>query len=290
MLHEAGPGGSRDGRLARGRPRWEGRARAYDDCMRPNAILEPRVTTSQRASPRPEARGSLSVVTGSPEAVYDTRVADALAFAAEKFACRTRKGTTTPYLSHLLAVTALVMEHGGTTDQAVAAILHDYLEDIPGASVEELRARFGDNVARLVRALSDAEDAEHKPPWRERKEAYLAKLAGEAPDVKLISAADKLHNTTTLLRDLRAHGTSTFERFKGKRDGTLWYHREVVAALRQGFSHPILDALEDIVRAVDAECGGVSPEAFPTASIPPPALRDSGPPRGGGGTGPATSY
>lgn len=203
--------------------------------------------------------------------MYDARMADALAFAAAKFCCRTRKGNGTPYLSHLLAVTALVMEHGGTPDQAIAAVLHDYLEDIPGASVGELEARFGANVAQLVRALSDAEDAEHKAPWRERKEAYLAKLASEPAEVKLVSAADKLHNATTLLRDLRVHGPETFERFKGKRDGTLWYHREVIGALRVGFDHPILDALDDVVRALEAECGGVSPEAFPTASVPPPA-------------------
>lgn len=197
-------------------------------------------------------------------------MADALAFAAEKFDRRTRKGSDTPYLSHLLAVTALVMEHGGSADQAIAAILHDYLEDIPGATADELTARFGANVAHLVRALSDAEDAEHKAPWRERKEAYLAKLAGEPVEVKLVSAADKLHNASTLLRELRVQGPGTFERFKGKRDGTLWYHREVIGALRVGFDHPILAALEDVVHSLEAECGGVSPEAFPSSSVPPP--------------------
>ena len=219
-------------------------------------------------------------MTAGTEPVYDARMADALAFAAEKFACVTRKGNGAPYLSHLLAVAALVMEHGGTPEQAIAAILHDYLEDIPGATAAELDARFGAHVTHLVRALSDAEDAEHKAPWRERKEAYLAKLASEPAEVKLVSAADKLHNATTLLRDLRVQGEATFERFKGKRDGTLWYHREVIGALRVGFDHPILASLEDVVRALEAECGGISPEAFPTASRPPPA---PSPP-------PATSY
>lgn len=227
--------------------------------------------------------------------VYDARMADALAFAAEKFCCRTRKSNDTPYLSHLLAVAALVMEHGGTTDQSLAAILHDYLEDIPGASADELAARFGGNVAQLVRALSDAEDAEHKAPWRERKESYLAKLAGETAEVKLVSAADKLHNASTLLRDLRVHGPETFDRFKGKRDGTLWYHREVIAALRVGFDHPIIDALDDVVRALEAECGGVSSEAFPTASVPPPSIPPPSPappsvPPASTPTWPVTSY
>ena len=196
-------------------------------------------------------------VTARPDPLYDARVGDALSFAAEKFARQTRKGAETPYLSHLLAVAALVMEHGGTPDQAIAAILHDYLEDIPGATAGELSERFGANVAHLVRALSDAEDAENKAPWRERKDAYLAKLRTEPAEVKLVSAADKLHNATTLLRDLRRHGVDTFERFKGKRDGTLWYHREVMLALRIGFDHPILDELEDVVRTLEAECGVV---------------------------------
>lgn len=187
--------------------------------------------------------------------LYDARMGDALAFVAERFARQTRKGNGTPYLSHLLAVSALVMEHGGSTEQILAAILHDYLEDIPGASFDEVSARFGLHVAELVRALSDAEDAQHKAPWRERKETYLRKLTGETAEVKLVAAADKLHNATTLLRDVRAHGEVTFERFRGKKDGTLWYHREVLVALRRGFDHPILGELEAVVGAIDAACG-----------------------------------
>jgi (p)ppGpp synthase/HD superfamily hydrolase len=188
------------------------------------------------------------------EPLYDARMADALTFVAERFARQTRKGNGTPYLGHLLAVAALVMEHGGTTEQTLAAILHDYLEDIPGASFDEVSARFGRRVAELVRALSDAEDAEHKAPWRERKVTYLAKLADEPAEVKLVAAADKLHNATTLLRDVRRHGRATFERFRGKEEGTRWYHREVVVALRRGFSHPILDELEAVVLDIERLC------------------------------------
>ena len=115
------------------------------------------------------------------EPFYDARLGDALKLAADAFAHVARKGTGIPYLSHLLAVSTMVMEHGGTPDQCIAAVLHDYLEDIHGASEVHLQERFGDNVALLVRALSDTTQAEHKEPWLERKQRYIAHLptAGE---------------------------------------------------------------------------------------------------------------
>lgn len=192
------------------------------------------------------------------EAFYDGRMGEALRFAAEAFARKSRKGTRVPYLSHLLAVAATVMEHGGSSDQAIAAVLHDYLEDIPGAAAAELEARFGPEVARLVVALSDALDAEHKGEWRGRKEAYLARLRVEDAAVKLVSAADKLHNTRCLVRDVRAAGDHAYARFKGKKDGTLWYHREVVVALAEGWEHPILGELRAAV--ADLTRGHVSSE------------------------------
>jgi (p)ppGpp synthase/HD superfamily hydrolase len=187
----------------------------------------------------------------SPYPLYDARMGDALAFAAERFCRQTRKGSSTPYLSHLLSVSALVMEHGGTTDQAIAAVLHDYLEDIPGASYDEVRERFGVVVADIVRGLSDTEDAEHKGPWRDRKEAFLRRLATEPEEVRLVCAADKLHNASTLLREVRERGDEAFARFRGKKDGTLWYQREALRVLRNGFDHPILDAFEEVIAAIE---------------------------------------
>jgi GTP pyrophosphokinase len=143
----------------------------------------------------------------------------------------------------------LVAEHGGDEDQIVAALLHDYLEDIPGASASEIEARFGARVRRMVEALSDA-TTQPKPPWEERKKSYLAKLRGEPHDVKLISAADKLHNAQSVRRDFLVVGEAVFGRFTASRDQTLWYYRSVVEALGEGWSHPLLDRLRDEVDAL----------------------------------------
>lgn len=179
---------------------------------------------------------------------YGPRVGEALRFAADAFATHERKGTGTPYLAHLLAVAAMVMEHGGDEDQIVAAVLHDYLEDIPNASVEHVEQRFGARVARLVCALSDSVAAAEKPPWAVRKERYLARLRHEPSEVKLISAADKLHNARSIVYDYRAMSDQVFERFTASRDQTLWYYREVVRALAYGFEHPLIERLREAVR------------------------------------------
>lgn len=153
-----------------------------------------------------------------------------------------RKSTPIPYVSHLFSVTALVAEFGGDEDQLIAAMLHDYLEDIPGASMQVLRDRWGDRVAELVLALTDTME-QPKPAWQQRKETYLAHLRHTPPDVRLISAADKLHNCRMIRRDLRTTGARAFQWFTGRRDGTLWYYQSVVEALGDGWSHPILVTL-----------------------------------------------
>lgn len=175
---------------------------------------------------------------------YDPRLDDALAFAAERFRFKARKAARVPYLSHLLAVTAMVMEHGGTPDQMIAAVLHDYLEDVPGASLGEIEDRFGKNVARLVDALSDSKDASRpKAPWTERKTAHLASLVKAEPDVKLICACDKLHNARSLIADQRRVGDEAFSRFNAPKPDTLWYYRAGLEALREGYDHEVLDEL-----------------------------------------------
>lgn len=189
------------------------------------------------------------------EPLYDARLADALAFAANAFAHVERKGSGVPYLSHLLAVTTSVMEHGGTPEQCMAAVLHDYLEDIEGSSVDELAARFGAEVAVIVRALSDTTQDEldaagRKPAWKDRKLRYLAHLEVATPQVKLVSAADKLHNATTIVRDRAVMGDAIFERFTPSKDETLWYYARVTDALAQGWNHAILDELRGVVRAL----------------------------------------
>lgn len=194
--------------------------------------------------------------TGSP--LYGERMGEALRYAAETFSRRARKGRSldgheVPYLSHLLSVTALVMEHGGDEEECVAAVLHDTLEDIEGASVEELETRFGARVATLVVALSDAIGPLHKAPWRERKESYLEHLRGAPASVKLVSAADKLHNVRCLRSDFHARGAQAFAPFKGGVDGTLWYYRAAVEALSSNYSHSIVDQLARTVDGLIAD-------------------------------------
>lgn len=187
------------------------------------------------------------------ETFYDARLGDALKLAADAFAHIPRKGTGIPYLSHLLAVSTMVMEHGGSADQCIAAVLHDYLEDIPGASEAALEARFGPNVATLVRALSDTTHSEHKEPWLERKQRYIAHLRTTSDEVRLICCADKIHNARSLLRDRRVLGDALFERFHATKEQTFWYYDEVVNALGEGWSHPLLEELrghvEELVRS-----------------------------------------
>jgi (p)ppGpp synthase/HD superfamily hydrolase len=177
---------------------------------------------------------------------YSERLDQALGLAAEAFRTHVRKGSGVPYLAHLLAVASSVADHGGDEEQIIAALLHDYLEDVDGASRDMLEARFGERVAELVLGLSDS-TTHPKPPWEERKQTYLARLAGESADLKLISAADKLHNATAILRDHRAVGEVVWDRFSASREQTLWYYREVVVALGQGWSHPLLDELSVVV-------------------------------------------
>jgi len=186
-------------------------------------------------------------------ALYSERVGEALKLAADSFAREIRKGTDgrgqTPiiYLSHLLQVSAWVAEHRGTEDQIIAAVLHDYLEDIDGASEDALREQFGGTVASYVPALSDT-TVQPKPPWKPRKEAYLSRLAAESADVKLISVCDKLHNASRILVDFLDIGNAVFDRFSATREETLWYYREVAFSLGDGWEHP---ALEDLKSTVD---------------------------------------
>lgn len=183
---------------------------------------------------------------------YGAKVGEALKFAADAFARRERKGSGIPYLTHLLAVATCVMEHGGDEDQIIAAVLHDYLEDIPGARVEELEAQFGARVAQMVSSLSDATDATNKAPWKPRKLRYLEHLRNEEAEVKLISAADKLHNARSILIDHRRMGDEVFSRFTASRDETLWYYREVAIALAHDFEHPLMDELRAAVAELHA--------------------------------------
>lgn len=162
------------------------------------------------------------------------RYGEALVYALALHRDQLRKQTQVPYVSHLLAVSALVLENRGDEEQATAALLHDALEDQGDrTSYAEITARFGDRVAEIVRACTDTEQTP-KPPWRERKERYLAHLAGAGPDVLLVSCADKVRNARSIVADLRELGEQTWGRFNAGRDGQLWYYRSLGEIFKAG--------------------------------------------------------
>jgi (p)ppGpp synthase/HD superfamily hydrolase len=172
-------------------------------------------------------------------------------FAAEKHAGQTRKASTIPYIAHLMGVASLVLEFGGDEDMAIAALLHDVVEDCGGAPMlKEVRRRFGSRVAKIVDGCTDS-DTDPKPPWRERKETYIRHLKTADAETRLVSAADKLNNVRSILSDYREVGESIWARFNGGRDGTLWYYR----ALVQEFRHKpnrLMRELELAVRELEA--------------------------------------
>lgn len=149
----------------------------------------------------------------------------AFKFAAEKHARQTRKASTIPYIAHLMGVASLVLEAGGDEDLAIAALLHDVVEDCGGAPMlKVVERRFGKRVAKVVDGCTDA-DTYPKPPWKQRKDQYIARLKNEDAGTRLVSAADKLNNIRSILSDYRAIGESVWARFNGGREGTLWYYR-----------------------------------------------------------------
>jgi len=193
--------------------------------------------------------------------VSPDRLAEVVRYVAQAHGEQTRKGSDIAYVSHLLAVAALVMEAGGTETQVLAALLHDTVEDCGGLPrLDDVREKFGADVAEIVRACSDSlvTDPTAKEEWRTRKERYLAGLHSEPPDVLLVSLADKLHNATVTLRDLRRDGAAAFEKFNGKRDGTQWYYRRLVTVFddwREELSpggRELLDELRAVVEQIDA--------------------------------------
>lgn len=191
-------------------------------------------------------------MTNSGTARLGPRFDDAFLFAAEKHAAQTRKRTDVPYISHLMSVAALVLEAGGDEDQAIAALLHDVVEDCGGEPMlEEVRGRFGDRVAKIVQGCTDAYAAP-KPPWKQRKLDYLELLRSADDDIRLVSAADKLHNVRTILTDYRREGDSVWDRFSGRRDGTLWYYRAVLEVLRAGRPNRLVDELQRVVTELES--------------------------------------
>lgn len=176
----------------------------------------------------------------------------ALLFASELHRDQVRKGTGIPYMSHLLSVSALVLKNGGDEDQAIAGLLHDAAEDQGGQpTLDAIEARFGERVARIVFDCSDSL-VEPKPPWRPRKEAYVASIAGKQEDSLLVSLADKTDNARAILGGYREIGDDVWARFTGKKDGTIWYYRSLSDLFLERVPGPLADELARTVSSFSA--------------------------------------
>lgn len=183
---------------------------------------------------------------------------EALELAVQVHGRDARKQSKVPVLAHLLGVCALVQHHGGTDDEAIAALLHDTLEDKPElVSAEDIEARFGEAVLKYVRVATDTPDGYAggtKPHWRERKEAYLRHVREADPSLLLVTVADKVDNLRALLADYARHGEPFFDRFNAPKADQVWYYRAAADAYRTaGFSGPLLAEMERLVGALEAE-------------------------------------
>lgn len=226
------------------------------------ALLAPELTASERtiaqvegwilgvsgkAKEGPRGAAKLEV---APSFRGGSRLSRAFEYARAAHGAQCRKGTNIPYISHLMSVSALVMEYGGDEDQAIAGLLHDIVEDCGPLHEAVIRETFGNRVADIVVACSDGvRDASgNKPPWRARKERYLSHLETADDDTLLVSACDKLHNARAIATDL-ARGHDVFARFTASREETLWYYEAFLRRFseRMGPAHPLVRELETAV-------------------------------------------
>lgn len=179
------------------------------------------------------------------------RFSSALAYANDLHRHQRRKGTGVPYVSHLLSVAALVMEAGGSEDECIAALLHDAVEDQGGAgTAEEIRHRFGAEVAQIVQSCS--EDKTPGRTWTQRKRSAVSKVAGLDESARLVLTADKLHNIRSVISEHANIGDVVWQRFGGGREGTLWYYRAMAEAIGEAGGSGLLPELRAAVENLEA--------------------------------------
>jgi adenosylhomocysteine nucleosidase len=192
------------------------------------------------------------------------RFQEALVYASQLHANQNRKASATPYISHLLGVTALVLEAGGDEDQAIAALLHDAVEDQGGMeTLVAIRRRFGERVARIVDGCTDAYQRP-KPPWKKRKVEYISHLRQAPEEVCLVSLADKVHNARAILADLRQQGGRTWDKFFGGREGTLWYYRALADVFQASGNDPLTGELARVVAEIERLAAPQGEQKAPT--------------------------
>jgi (p)ppGpp synthase/HD superfamily hydrolase len=190
--------------------------------------------------------------------VLTGRFEEALIYALRLHGSQVRKSSGIPYISHLIAVSGLTLEYGGGEDEAIAALLHDAVEDQGGqATRAEILLRFGPYVTAIVDGCTDT-DEDLKPPWRARKEAYIARLHTAPREVRLVSACDKLHNARSIVKDYRTHGEAVWSSFKGGREGTLWYYAAVRDALGSDGIDEVIGELNRVLAQLHALVAGRS--------------------------------
>jgi (p)ppGpp synthase/HD superfamily hydrolase len=154
-----------------------------------------------------------------------------------------------------MAVASLVLEAGGDEDMAIAALLHDVVEDCGGMPrLREVRRQFGPRVAKIVEGCTDS-FGDPKPEWMERKKGYLCEVKHADAETRLVSAADKLHNVRTILADYRQHGEAIWTRFSGKKEGTLWYYRALSDEYRRRSPNRTTRELEIVVAELERAVG-----------------------------------
>ena len=180
------------------------------------------------------------------------RFVGAVEFANELHGDQIRKGTTVPYISHLLIVSGIVLQHGGSEDEAIGALLHDTVEDCGGKPVmDRIHKRFGDKIVDLVDGCSE-KDIQPKPPWLERKKSYIENIKSSTPSVRLITCADKIHNASSIILEYRKVGEKVWDRFKGNKTETLWFYSSFIEAMQAaGENRPILNELILVVNELE---------------------------------------
>jgi len=184
-----------------------------------------------------------------------SRFDEAFRYAHEVHADHVRKGNQTPYIGHLMGVSSIVLDDGGSEDEAIAALLHDAAEDFGGRPrLEDIRTRFGQAVATIVEDCTDSWDTP-KQPWLQRKRAYVEHAHSLSPSSLRVSAADKVHNAYAILRDLRNTGEQVWSRFNAPADDVIAYYESLVRAFRTSGGGRLVEELERIVKGIQREMG-----------------------------------
>ncbi|MEO8890843.1 MAG: HD domain-containing protein [Coleofasciculaceae cyanobacterium] len=183
--------------------------------------------------------------------ILTSRFEQALIYATRLHSQQTRKVTGVPYISHLLSVTALVLEAGGNEEEAIAALLHDAVEDQGGATTRaEIYDQFGEQIVAIVDDCTEFK-SEIKPPWRERKLHYIEQLRVASPSARRVALADKLHNMRALLFDYRQQGEAIWSLFSTDKEGILWFYHTLLKMYREVAPSPMVEELARVVAELE---------------------------------------